>query len=260
MFVIKIGGSVITDKSKQNFFKQKIMENIATEIKRANKKIILIHGAGSFGHILAKKYSLNNGYNNIDQIKGFSLTHAMVQNLNSLVLKELHDKDIPAISISPHSIFKLNNRNPTNVNLTIFKDYLDLGFTPLTFGDVVLDKELGFSICSGDLLLQVLSDYFKPEKVIFVLDEDGLYTSNPKKDKNAKFIERIDLRELENLTTKLDDHDDVTKGMEGKIQTIKKIGELGIDTIMLNGNINNRLYDTLMGKETKRTLILGGGQ
>jgi isopentenyl phosphate kinase len=258
MFVVKIGGSVITDKSKKYFFKQKVMKRLSSEIKKANKEIILVHGAGSFGHIIAKEYSLNNGFQDNRQLQGFSITHAMVQKLNSLVLESLHEEEIYAVSIPPHAILKLNDHKPFKMDFQIFNDYLELGFIPLTFGDVVLDEKLGVSICSGDLLLQMLASYFKPEKVIFILDEDGLYTSNPKIDKNAEFIEKSNIENLEALKTKPNTHDDVTKGMEGKIETIKNIANLGIDTVLLNGNINNRLYDTLVGQETKNTIIYGG--
>ena len=73
MFIIKIGGSVITDKKKESFFKQEISDNIAKEIKKTDKKYIIIHGAGSFGHILAKKYHLHTGRVNDVQIQGFPL-------------------------------------------------------------------------------------------------------------------------------------------------------------------------------------------
>ena len=150
MFILKLGGSVITKKTKQGCFKQEIMDNLAKEIKRSDKKTILIHGAGSFGHILAKKYELNEGYKNNDQLHGFSLTHAMVQTLNSLVLKSLHKNNIPAVSISPHSIIKLDDHRLIEMDCKIFEGYLDKHFTPVTFGDVVLDKKLGFTICSGE--------------------------------------------------------------------------------------------------------------
>jgi len=258
MLVIKIGGSVITDKSKKSYFKQKVMKRLAFELKNSNKEIVLVHGAGSFGHVLAKQYNLNDGFKNSSQLKGFSVTHAMVQQLNSLVLKELHEVGVLAVSIPPHAFLKLNNHKPISSDFNIFKEYLKLGFTPVTFGDVVLDETLSFSICSGDLLLQMLADWLKPDKIIFVIDEDGLYTSNPKIDKNAEFIRKANIDELENLTTKPDAHDDVTKGMQGKIETIKNIANLGIDTILLNGNVDNRLYDILTGQETKHTLIYGG--
>jgi isopentenyl phosphate kinase len=257
MIILKLGGSVITNKGKQCSFRQKVMDNLAKEIKKANRELILIHGAGSFGHILAKQYKLNEGYLREDQLKGFSITHATVQKLNSLVLKSLHDSNIPAVSIPPHSLLRLNNHKLVQMDYNIFEEYLDEHFIPVTFGDVVLDKKLGFSICSGDLLVMTLAEYFKPEKVIFAIDEDGLYTANPKINKDAEFISSITLKELEKLTTSLDKHADVTKGMEGKIDTIKNIAKQGIDTVLLNGNKHDRLYKMLAGEDTKSTIVYG---
>ncbi len=257
MFVIKLGGSVITDKTKECTFKQKIMDKISEQIHKSDKEMIIIHGAGSFGHILAKKYDLNKGYKRLEQIKGFSETHEKVQTLNSLVLKSLQKKGIPAVSISPHSTVKLDNHKLEKINFQIFEEYIKQKFTPVTFGDVVLDKTLGFSICSGDLLIQALAKHFKAEKVIFVMDEDGIYTSNPKKDKKAKLIEKTTIKDLENLATNPDTHADVTGGMQGKIQNIKKITEQGIETVLVNGNKEDRLYHTLVGKKTKSTVIVG---
>ena len=258
MFIVKLGGSVITDKSKKYCFRQEVMNRLSGELKKANKEFILVHGAGSFGHILAKQYELNEGYKNKDQLQGFSLTHAMVQELNSRVLESLHGSGIVAVSIPPHVMLKLDDHKPAKMDYGVFRDYLDKGFTPVTFGDVSLDEKLGFSICSGDLLMQLLAEHFKPEKVIFVIDEDGLYTANPKVNKNAEFIESTTLQELETLTTSADGHADVTQGMEGKIDTIKTIAKLGIDTVLLNGNKPDRLYHMLAGKEVKGTIVRGG--
>lgn len=257
MFILKLGGSVITDKSVENSFKKDIVERLALEIKKANKEVIIIHGAGSYGHILAKKYDLNNGYKNKEQIQGFAQTHTSVQQLNTLVLKSLQDNNIAAVSLPPHAIMKLDDHKPDKIDFEIFNDCIKQGLTPVTFGDVVLDKKLGFSICSGDLLIEILSKQFKPEKVIFVIDEEGLYTSNPKTDKNAKFIEIITVDGLQKLSTSMDDHTDVTRGMKGKIETIKNIADHGIDTVLLNGNKPDRLFKVLVGEKTKCTKIYG---
>ena len=79
MYILKLGGSVITDKTKECSFKKQVMDNLAKNIKKADKQIILIHGAGSFGHIQAKKYRLNEGYTSEGQIHGFSITHEIVE-------------------------------------------------------------------------------------------------------------------------------------------------------------------------------------
>jgi len=259
MFIIKFGGSVITNKAKECCYKQAVVDRLAAELKHANKEIILIHGAGSFGHILAKKYRLNEGYKLKKQVEGFALTQAMVQRLNNLVLDSLHNHDLPAVSIPPHAVLSLSNHKLSRVDYSIFQKYLDLGFMPVSFGDVALDKKLGFSVCSGDLLVQLLAAEFKPEKVIFVVDEDGLYTANPKEDRNATFIEHTTVKDLDKLIIRSNTYADVTKGMKGKVYTIKQIARCGVDTILLNGNVKNRLYDTLKGKKVRYTIVQGEG-
>ena len=104
MQILKLGGSVITDKSKKYSFKKEVVNRLSAEIKKANKELIIVHGAGSFGHILAKEYDLNSGYKNDKQLQGFSLTHAMVQKLNTMVLDSLHEHGIAAVSIPPHAV------------------------------------------------------------------------------------------------------------------------------------------------------------
>ena len=83
MYIIKLGGSVITDKTKENCYKKEIVDNLVKEIKKANKKTIIVHGAGSFGHIIADKYNLNEGHRSSDQLLGFSLTQGMVQKFHA---------------------------------------------------------------------------------------------------------------------------------------------------------------------------------
>jgi len=257
MFIVKFGGSVITNKAKECCFKQEIVDDLAAQVKRAGKEIILVHGAGSFGHILAKQYKLNKGFKQKKQLQGFALTQAQVQRLNNLVLASLQNHGLAAVSIPPHAVVTLNNHRVSRLDYHMFDHYLRLGFLPVTFGDVALDRTLGFSICSGDLLVQMLAARFKPEKVIFVLDEDGLYTANPKTEPNASFIETVTVKDLQKLTTSSNAHADVTKGMEGKLETITHIAKAGVDTILLNGNVHNRLYNILKGKQTRYTVIYG---
>jgi len=161
------------------------------------------------------------------------------------------------VSIPPHAILDLDDHKLNKIDYESINNLLKQGFTPVTFGDVVIDKKLGFSICSGDLLIEILSKQFKPEMVIFIIDEEGLYTSNPKTDKNAEFIEETTINNLEELTISMDDHADVTRGMKGKIDSIKNIANHGIDTVILNGNKPDRLFKVLVGEKTKCTKIYG---
>lgn len=257
MYLIKLGGSVITEKSRIATFRSSVMNDLAAQLARAKKEFILVHGAGSFGHVLAKKHDLNNGFKKEFQRIGFAKTLSMVQTLNTNVLSSLHKQKLPAISLPPHSLLTLQNHHLEKISLDYFKSYVDNGFIPVTYGDVALDSQLGFSICSGDLLMELLAETFQPEKVIFVIDEDGLYTKNPKKHTDATLLETIRHNEIDTLQTTLDNHADVTKGMAGKLQTIKKITALHIDTVLVNGLVSNRLYQVLMDQSTVQTIVKG---
>lgn len=260
MFLIKLGGSVITDKAKASTFKPEVVAHLAQQLATTNQSYVLMHGAGSYGHVLAKKHNLNQGYRQKDQYLGFAQTHASVQQLNSLVLEQLHAEKIPAVGVPPHAILQLDNHQPKNPDLSIFTDYIDTGFVPVTYGDVVLDHTLKFSICSGDLLIHLLAKHYKPDFVIFVMDEDGIYTSNPKTDSKALLLSETTANELNTLTTQANNHADVTSGMKGKINTIQHLALLGIDTFVVNGNHPERLHNILHNKPTISTHVHGETQ
>jgi len=46
--------------------------------------------------------------------------------------------------------------------------------------------------------------------------------------------------------------------MQGKIEIIKNISQIGIDTVLVNGNKPDRIYKALVGEDTISTIIYGG--
>ena len=151
MQIIKLGGSVITyKKSRKPRFKRKVMDRLAKEIRDSGQELVIVHGAGSFGHPLASKYELHLGYKNKRQLKGIAEVQRDVKNLNLKVMNALIDAGIKAVSVAPIAFIKFENGMLRGMDKTIFRKYLGLGLTPVTFGDVVLDERKGICICSGD--------------------------------------------------------------------------------------------------------------
>ena len=54
--IIKLGGSVITDKRLAFKPDRRSMHRIATELAKLPDRLILFNGAGSFGHIPVKRF------------------------------------------------------------------------------------------------------------------------------------------------------------------------------------------------------------
>src|SRR5207244_2769002 len=79
------------------------------------------------------------------------------------------------------AVLSLDDGAVSSMDLTPFLEFASMGFTPVTFGDVVRDVRRGFSICSGDLLMLELARAFRPDRAVFVADVDGLFTADPKR-------------------------------------------------------------------------------
>ena len=99
MILIKLGGSVITDKKEYRKFNRDIVARLCSEIKDSGEDVIVVHGAGSFGHVIAKKFDLNSGYHDKEQIAAVAQVCYDVRELNSMIVAELNDAGIPSISL-----------------------------------------------------------------------------------------------------------------------------------------------------------------
>ncbi len=256
MIIIKLGGSVITDKSEYRVFKKEQVRRLCREIKESGQKVIVVHGAGSFGHIKAKEFDLNSGFRNENQIQAVAEVCYDMRNLNSMIVRELIDAGIPSVSVPPGSCYYFDNRELRIDDETSLRLLLEKGLTPVLFGDVVQDKKLGFAILSGDQIVERLADIFDADRVIFVSDIDGLYDSDPKTNKDAKLFRKVDRELLRNVSTDIS-VDDVTGGVRNKMETMLRISSAKRDCILVNGTADGRLLDLLNGKDVLCTTAKG---
>ncbi|PKK85667.1 MAG: kinase [Thermoplasmata archaeon HGW-Thermoplasmata-1] len=256
MIIIKLGGSVITCKSMDFFYNEETVKRLCREIALSGVQAIVVHGAGSFGHPLAEKYSLAKGFVDDLQIHGFSLTQSSVRLLNLRVLQAMQEAGLSPVSIPPGSVARCDNGEIRDFNSSVFRSYLEKGLLPVTFGDAVLDVSRGFAICSGDLLIQKLSEMLSPEKVVFAVDVDGIYERRPLTG-SEKLLAETDVCGLKKVAAGKGDGTDVTGGMRGKISAIEGICEKGIDVLVVNGLVPGRLYDALCGTGAEGTTVKG---
>ncbi|MBS7632691.1 hypothetical protein KEJ15_03600 [Candidatus Bathyarchaeota archaeon] len=108
--VLKIGGSVITDKNEEMKANTQVIDRLATEIKEANvENLLLVHGGGSFGHPVAKRYNIKEGFKENSQKIGFAQTHHFMTVLNGLVMDSLIWHEVLAVSIPPSALMTTKN-------------------------------------------------------------------------------------------------------------------------------------------------------
>lgn len=245
MIIVKFGGSVISNKEEPFSFNEKIVEKLIEEIAQfyPEKKFIIVHGGGSFGHPLAKKYKIREGLNEKNKI-GICETHQAMFELNKKIIQKFLEKNLPAFSLSPSSIFIIENGEIVDGWIKSIEEMLNKNFIPVLFGDVAIAKDKGIDILSGDQIISYLANKLRPEKVIFLMDVDGIYDRNPK-EKNAKLIEKL------NEKIKFDWEEkkfDVTGGIKNKIdEALKMPCKVYFINGMKKGNLTKAIKDEKVG-------------
>lgn len=262
MIILKIGGSILTKKeSSKSEINKENLKRITKEIKRSlefsSKDLIIIHGAGSFGHPPAKKYKIGEKFDEKELPNkriGFSKTQIAVKKLNTIICNEFAENNIPVVSIQPSSFITMNDGRIDDCNLELIKKYLDKGFVPVLYGDVVLDKKLEIAVLSGDQIIQYLAMNLKSDMIILGTDVDGVYNKNPKNHKEAIFFDKVssleDLDLFEGSTSV-----DVTGGMVGKIKELLTLADVGINSKIINANKKDYIFKALEDQKIKGTLI-----
>ena len=265
MIILKIGGSILTNKdSVESEVDSESLKRIALEIKssldNSSKELIIVHGAGSFGHPPAKKYKIGEKFDQSEYPQkriGFCEIQNAVKKLNMLICEEFIKEGLPVVAIPASSFMTASNKRITHGNLDSFKRYLSKGFIPVIYGDVVLDDELELCVISGDQIIQYLAMNLNPDRVVLGTDVDGVYDKNPKTHDDAIFFDRFssldDLETLEGTTNV-----DVTGGMVGKIKELLYLADLGIESKIINAEVKDNIFKVLENEEVKGTVISRG--
>ena len=259
MMLVKLGGSVITEKGSYRTLRADALSRLAQEIKASGAAVMIVHGAGSYGHIVAARHQLQKGYSNPSQIKGAAQVMEDVRALNLEVVSRLNRAGVASVSLPPSAVAELSGGALSGLDLDRFGRYNDLGIVPVTFGDVALDSKRKFGICSGDQLMESLAERFRPERIIFVTDVDGVFTADPHSDPRASLIENVDRAALDALP-RSQRNADVTGSIFGKIEVMMRIASHGGDAVAINGLAPGRLEAALRGQRVIGSKVVGGAE
>ncbi|MEM2739900.1 MAG: isopentenyl phosphate kinase [Candidatus Bathyarchaeia archaeon] len=259
MIVVKLGGSVLTDKNRPLSFNEDVARRLAEEIASTNvKDIILIHGGGSYGHYTALTYGLDRIGKPASQApSGLLETHMSMRRLTDRLVEVFSSIGLRVYPITASSIAITRRGRIASLYIESIRQALKMGLTPLLHGDVVFDYEDGFSILSGDQIAVRLALEFEAYKVVFLVDVDGVYDKDPKFG-GASLIREIGIESIRNLASGGVTSMDVTGGMISKLIEASILAEKGVEVYIVNGLKPGRLYKAIMGLKVEGTRIVGG--
>lgn len=257
MNIVKLGGSILTTKGAGKRVRGLVLRRLAREVAKA-PDLVVLHGAGSFGHTLAKKANLLQGIQHPAQFHAAAQVSADVRELHLAVLRALHAAKARPFSMPPGQVAYCSGGQVAAIALAPFQLALRQGFTPVSCGDVVLDEKQGVSIVSADAVALILAQRLEARTMVFATDVDGIYTAPPGT-KGAELILRCTPDELHQVATGGSSKTDVTGGMAGKALAIAAIAEMGCDVWVVNGLRAGRVHQALTGGKPRGTLVTING-
>lgn len=259
LILIKLGGSVITDKNKEFTAREANIRRLAGEIKDALKvykgKVIIGHGAGSFAHTPAAKYQTKKGLIGKDGLIGMAIVEDAARQLNAVVIKNFLSKKLPVFPFSPASFLISDAKRGVKSYLDPIKNALRIGAIPVVYGDVIMDTKTGCTIFSTEKVLSILAKELKGDykiRMIYCTDVDGVY------DDKGKTIPVISGKNFTGVKKSILGAKgvDVTGGMLHKVEESLAVArKYRISTLIINGAKSGNLTKAIEGKKILGTKI-----
>jgi len=263
ILVLKLGGSLITDKSKPYTMRTDILRAASKEIGNCMKeglvkKLAIVHGVGSYGHPPVIQHKLYKGFISESQLLPISCTQSEVNELRRAVTACLQDEGVPVNLFHTSSIATARKGQIVKMDLEAVKGFMSIGMVPVLGGDMVYDTEMGFSVGSGDQVAAILARELKATDLIFATDVAGVYDADPKVNSGARPIKEISLSNPQELAKAKDNERDASGAMRGKLYVLEGLKpELsqGLRLSIISMMTPGRLSTFLQGGLVEGTLI-----
>ena len=263
---VKLGGSVITDKTRPATPRHEAIDRLAAEITAARAacpdlQLLLGHGSGSYGHVAARRYGTHQGVRDAAGWRGFTEVAAAAARLNSLVTDALLSAGVPAWPVQPSASARCRQGELEWLDVAPLRDALTHGLVPLVYGDVALDETQGATIISTEQIFAYLARRLQPDRLILAVVVHGVFEADPLKDPSAEAVPRISAENWSVVRSALGGSHatDVTGGMLAKVEQMVALAREmpGLAVHLLSGERPGALQDALCGPadEVGGTLI-----
>jgi len=253
--IVKIGGSFITDKNRTDSLKEDRVRRLAREINSALEtgeiRLLLAHGAGSYGHIAAKQYQAQQGRHPEFGWQAFYQIRQDMIGMNLRLLQLFADENLFPITVQPSAIAMARNGRLSYLDPRTIRFLMESDQIPLVHGDIVLDEKQGFTIASTEDQIQKLSEYILFQRIVLISDVPGVL------DQNGGVIPVIDRHNYSRVINQLGGSagQDVTGGMRSKVEQIFQVVKKNTLTRAFIVPGEPDIADVISGKAARGTMI-----
>jgi isopentenyl phosphate kinase len=259
---LKLGGSLITDKLREETARPEVIRRAAREIVAAlteqpDLRLVLGHGSGSFGHFAAQRHRLLSGPR--PNWSGYAETGAAAARLNRLVVDLCLKEELPVVSLQPSASAICRDGELVSLALEPLVAVLQAGCIPVVFGDVAVDQIRGHTIISTEQIFAHLAARLRPDRIVLAGQVAGVFTGDPARDPTARRIPEITPSTLAEVEAQLGGSAgvDVTGGMLTKVREMLALVERlpGLEVWLVSGEEPGTITRALTGRPVEGTVL-----
>jgi len=177
---LKLGGSIITDKTQAEHARVDVIRRLAGEVRaaldaRPDLRLVLGHGSGSFGHVAARRHGTRDGVRDAADWLGLAEVAAAAARLNQIVTDVCLEQRVPVFSLPPSASARCEDGRLRHLDTAVLRALLQARLVPLVHGDVALDTVRGATIVSTEDVFAYLADVVEPDRVLLAGEVDGVF-------------------------------------------------------------------------------------
>jgi len=255
--IVKLGGSAITKKSIEATPDLSTIHVAVDQLSTYRSPLIVLHGAGSYGHQTVKRARLDEGLRNRSQLMAVGETELLLDQLTRIIEVSFARLGVPFVPLRSMSFLTMRGGRVDGLFTAPLIQALKHGFTPIIHGDLAFDSRFGISVISADQLASKLGAEFKDSRVLFGCAEDGVFSGDPVKNENVSVIPRIDKSNYTKVLRLLrpSRSADATGGMYGKVTEAISLAKKGRTALIFNLRKKGLLTQALKGDINSGTLF-----
>jgi glutamate 5-kinase len=250
--ILKIGGSLITDKAREGVFREDCARRLAQEMKAYGMPLLLLHGTGSFGKPLARRFGYMNGFLSREQSSIVCHVEAVLDDLRGRFLRVLRDAGVAACPLAASGLFRTHRGIPISCEAGPVQRLLDSGICPVLSGAIVADDDAGFAVLSSDAMAARLALTLAPCRLVLATDVPGL--TDPEARKPSPDVLTEEDRRISAWVKRAPD--DISGGMEGKLKAGFEAARGGAEVHLVDGRVPGRVLRALQGSAVISTRLL----
>jgi isopentenyl phosphate kinase len=250
---LKLGGSLITEKTRPRTPRPDVIQRLAQEIGKArtvkpNLRLVVGHGSGSFGHVAARKYGTRQGVHTHADWTGFADVWHEARLLNQIVIESLVIAGLPVISFPPSAGALTEDGVITKWDIQPMEAALENNLLPVVAGDVVFDTHRGGTIVSTEDAFDYLARLLRPQRILLAGIEPGVWMDFPNR---TTLIPIINPQNYPTVAKglKISSAPDVTGGMGQKVHSMLPLAQAvpGLEVVIFSGNEPGNIEQALLG-------------